>query len=175
MDRTAIPVASRACNDADVTAARRLLRDMRERLETVTYDLINFTDDFDFPGAISERATEMLGDGWDGESQADAPIWEMPCTAYLLTAAVADGDEAEADALWKALDKAAQTDLLQVLTAQLKCNLRTAFSAAGTEADRKALAGALARMSVNAGTAQRIPQNVFAEMCRNTAGRPAGR
>lgn len=176
MDRTAIAVASCASStDADVEAAQRLLLDMRERLDTVTCDLVSLVRALDWPpGAVSELAAELLDDALGGEPQIDAPVWEAPATAYLLTAAVADGDQAEADALWKPLDTSAQADLLLALAAQLKVNLRTAFSAAGTDADRYALAGALAKMSVDTGIARRIPQNVFAERCRNTAGRDSG-
>jgi len=175
MDRTGIAVASRAdSNDPDVTAAKRLLLDLRERLDNVTFDLVCLARAFDWlPGAVSELAAELLDDSPGSEPYIDAPIWEAPITAHLLTAAVAEGDQAEADALWKSLDEPAQSDLLLVLAAQLKVNLRTAFSAAGTEAGRYALVGALAKMSVDIGAAQSIPQNVFAETCRNTAGRPA--
>jgi hypothetical protein len=175
MDRTVIAVASCAgSNDADVTAAKRLLLDLRERLDNVTFGLVSLAKAFDWlPGSVSELAAELLDEARGGEPHADA-IWEAPRTAYLLTAAVADGNQAEADALWKSLDKPAQADVLLALAAQLKVNLRTAFSAAGTDAGRYALAGALARMSVDASTAQRIPQNVFAEMCRNTATADTG-
>jgi hypothetical protein len=103
------------------------------------------------------------------EPDTAGPVWEIPGTAYLLTAAIADGDHAQADALWKPLDRIDQADLLGALAAQLTCNLRTAFSVAGTDDDRYALAGVLAGMNVEAGRALRIPQERFAEMCRNTA------
>src|ERR1700677_1354012 len=93
---------------------------------------------------------------WDPDTAG--PVWEIPGTAYLLTAAIADGDRARADALWKPLDKADQIDLLQVLAAQHQCGLRTAFSVAGTDDDSYALACMLAGMNVGVGSAQCLPR-----------------
>jgi hypothetical protein len=87
---------------------------------------------------------------------------------------VADSDHAEADALWKPLDKTAQADLLLALAAQLKVNLLSALSAAGTDSGRYALARVLATASMGVSTAQHTPLNVFAQTCRNIAGRAAG-
>ena len=100
------------------------------------------------------------------------PVWEIPGTAYLLTAAIADGDQARADALWKPLDMAAQVDLLQVLAVQHQCDLRTAFSVAGTDDDRYALACVLAGMNVEVASA-RLARHARAD--RPAAGsRPVG-
>jgi hypothetical protein len=47
--------------------------------------------------------------------------WQAPRTAYLLTAAVAAGDEAAADALWNGLDDdATEADVLTALGAQAR-------------------------------------------------------
>jgi hypothetical protein len=175
MDTTTIAdVLGVSRNDADLIAAGRLFQHIRERLDTVTCDLISIWRAFGQPGAISELAAELLDGTGDSTSDAQAPIWEAPRTAYLLTAAVADNDHAEADALWKPLDKPAQAELLLALAAQLKVKLGAALSAAGTSSGRNALAWALAKMSVDASTAQNIPRNVFAQVCRNIASRPAG-
>jgi hypothetical protein len=172
MDKTGIPAAG---NDADVAAAKRMLLDIRERLDSVTCDVISLVKAMDWiPGAVSELAAELLDDEQYAESLAGTPIWEAPRTANLLTAAVADGDQAEAEALWKPLDVSAQGGLLLALAAQLKVNLRQAFSATGTgSTSRYAIAGALAKMNVDAAAVQHIPQSIFAEMCRKTAGRSA--
>lgn len=169
MDTRAIPTAG--SKDIDRMAARRILLDVRERLDHVTCDVVSLIKALDWlPGAIRELAADLLDDVQYAESPVDAPIWEAPRTAYLLTAAVADGDQADAQALWKPLDASGQTDLLLALGAQLKFNLRQAFSAAGTSTSaRYAIAGALARMSVDLAAMQRIPRSVFAEMCRKAA------
>jgi len=123
----------------------------------------------------SWAAANRRGLAASGEPDAAGPVWEIPGTAYLLTAAIADGDHARADALWKPLDKADQLDLLQVLAAQHQCGLRTAFSVAGTDDDRYALVCMLASMNVDVGSAQRIPRDAFAEICRNTASQQTDR
>lgn len=173
MNTMAIAIPSCAgTNDADLTAARRILLDIHERLENLSCDLISLIRALDWlPGAVSELAAELLDDAQGDEPDADAASWEAPRTAYLLTAALADGDQAEAGALWKPLNNHGQADLLLALAAQLTVNLRAAFSAAGTGAGRYALAGMLARMNVEVATARRIPQKIFAETCRNNADR----
>ena len=142
----------------------------------------------DAAGMISNRASELarwLGsiESWAGSRRRTAisavpdpagTRWEIPATAYLLTAAVADGDHARAAALWKPLDKPAQADMLWVLAAQLQCDLRAAISfAAGAGGDRYALAMVLAGVSVEISTARHIGADVFAETCRSIAGREA--
>jgi hypothetical protein len=171
MDRTAIPVASSGSYDADVTAAKRLLLDVRERIENATGDLISLVNAFDWmPGAVGALAAELLSDPQAGDLDT-LSAWEAPATAYLFTAAIADGDQAEADAVWKPLDKPAQADVMLALAAQLKVNMRAAFSGAGTSDGRFAVAGALAKMNVDAATVRCISVSTFAEMCRNTAHR----
>lgn len=54
------------------------------------------------------------------------PPWQAPRTAYLLTAATAEGNETAGDALWDRLDDAGQADVLAALGAQLRNILRTA-------------------------------------------------
>jgi hypothetical protein len=117
-----------------------------------------------YAGLVESWAANRRRVATSGEPDTAGPVWEIPGIGYLLTAAIADGDTARADALWKALDKADQVDLLWVLAAQLQCALRTAFSVAGGDDDRYALAYVLAGMNVEAGTACRTR---FAEMCRD--------
>ena len=185
MDQTTIGSTSATGNGmTGSTPVLSILLYFRERLDTITADVVTLMrgisgTDFE---AISELEAEIRDAyGWpdlNGAHEADPdashvipPIWEAPRTAYLLTAAIADGDQAEADALWKPLDRNAQTDLLLALAAQLTHHLRMAL--ADTGADRYSLAGALARLSVDAAIARRLPRDVFAGMCRETAGKPA--
>ncbi|HLK01957.1 MAG TPA: hypothetical protein VKU39_18905 [Streptosporangiaceae bacterium] len=143
-------------NDADLIAARRLLDQIRESLENITCDLISTRRALGgLPGAISELAAELLDDTSDSPH---TPEWEAPRTAYLLTAAVADGDNAEAEALWKLLDKSGQADLLLALAAQLKVNLLTALSATGTDTGRYAMARALAEVNADVSARARHPE-----------------
>jgi hypothetical protein len=175
MDTTTIAdVLSVSRTDANLMATRQLFQHLRECLNNVTGDLVSIWRTLEeMPGAISELAAQLLGDAGDSASHVNEPIWEAPRTAYLLTAAIADSDHAEADAFWKPLDKPGQADLLLALAAQLKANLLTVLSATGTDSGRYALAWALATMSADVSAAHGIPRDVFAQTCRNIAGRPA--
>jgi hypothetical protein len=49
--------------------------------------------------------------------------WEAPLTAALLTAAMADGDQAAQDAIWKDLDRDGRAGLVWSLGAQCRYSL----------------------------------------------------
>jgi hypothetical protein len=100
------------------------------------------------PGAGAHSRRDPARGRFLGRKVTRLP-WQAPRTAYLFTAAVAAADKAAADALWDALDHAAQTDTLTALAAQAK-NASTAMRAGtalgddharrfGTEACEKAL------------------------------------
>jgi len=112
---------------------------------------------------VESWAANRRGLAPSGKPDTAGPVWEIPGTAYLLTTAIADGDRTQADALWQRLDKAAQLDLLRVLAAQLQCGLRTAFSVAGTDDNRYALACVLAGMSMEASNARCLPRDTASQ------------